>query len=193
MSKAKTTTEAARGPAAEIAVLERLSQPAAAWLAGVSPRTLRDHPEIRRAPDGSYDARDVLAFARGPGRLPELNDDQIEKLLTIAERIPTEPIALNRAAIEALVEDIGGDEQMALAAVGLALWHELLDCIGAYPEGYDYGPADFRQAVVCLTCKRLRHGTRWYEADPPRGYSVMGAYCPKCRRGFRLRPESSDQ
>ncbi|MBI1348799.1 hypothetical protein GC163_21205 [bacterium] len=193
MPKVKSATEANTGPAAEIAVLERLSQPAAAWLAGVSPRTLRDHPEIPRHTDGTYDARDVVSFARGPAKLPEMDDDQLEQLLCIAENFNSETIAKNRAAILALVEDLGGDENLALAAVGLALWNELLDAIGTYPEFYEFGPANFRQSAICMTCKRVRNGSRWLDQDPPRGNKPLGAYCPKCRRGIRLRQESTDE
>ena len=46
----------------EIKVLGSLSQGAAAWLLGISPRSLRDRNTLPRNPDGTYDAREVLAW-----------------------------------------------------------------------------------------------------------------------------------
>ena len=45
--------------AENIEVLKNLDQQSAAYLVGLSPRTLRDHPEIPREQDGSYDARQL--------------------------------------------------------------------------------------------------------------------------------------
>jgi hypothetical protein len=53
-------------PSDEIRVLQNLSQQAAGWLADVSPRSLRDWEAagLPRNADGTYDAREVIAFLR---------------------------------------------------------------------------------------------------------------------------------
>jgi hypothetical protein len=43
--------------------LQTLSQTAAGWLVGLSPRTLRDKHDLERNADGTYDARKLLAWA----------------------------------------------------------------------------------------------------------------------------------
>ena len=67
--------------------MQRLTQGAAAWLAGISPRSLRDVPDIPRAADGTYSGQDIVKWAAGRIAPPELNDgEEIERLLLVAER-----------------------------------------------------------------------------------------------------------
>ena len=44
--------------------MQSLSQRATAWLLGVSPRTLRDYVDLPRNDDGTYNAREVIAWVR---------------------------------------------------------------------------------------------------------------------------------
>jgi hypothetical protein len=49
--------------AAQIAILGGLSQAAAAWLVGLSCRSLRDNPGVPRAAGGSYDGQALVKWA----------------------------------------------------------------------------------------------------------------------------------
>ncbi len=179
---AKTTT----GPAAEIDVMGRISQQAAGWALDCSPRTLRDHPEIKRAADGTYSVQDLVNFARGSGGLPTLSDEQFESALLIADQIPTECIARIKRAVETLVREIGGDPVAALGAVALVLWNDKLDMLGQCPEQFEFGPKLFDVVHQCegKGCGRYRLGRRWIKAEPPEGQPTIGALCPSCQRGF---------
>lgn len=48
--------------AQQIVVLKTLRQNAAAYLLGLSPRSVRNHPEIPRGADGRYDAKSLLSY-----------------------------------------------------------------------------------------------------------------------------------
>lgn len=69
MALDQATLEGLSG-AEQIVVLKSLKQQGAAWLLNVTARTLRDHPEVPRNSDGSYDAgvADIgIADDRAPG------------------------------------------------------------------------------------------------------------------------------
>lgn len=70
MALDQATLEGLSG-AEQIVVLKSLKQQGAAWLLNVTARTLRDHPEVPRNSDGSYDAQGVadigIADDRAPG------------------------------------------------------------------------------------------------------------------------------
>jgi hypothetical protein len=52
------------GAKAEIEGLKSLSQTAAAWILGLTPRSIRLHPEIpRQGVEGGYSVRDLVAWA----------------------------------------------------------------------------------------------------------------------------------
>ncbi len=172
------------GPAAEIATLEGLTQQTAAWMLGVTPRSLRDHPEIRRNADGSYDARELIAFARSQGQLPRLTDEQFETALQIADRVPPEVVALIRPAVNQLVREIGGDEAAALAAIGAVLWQDRVEMVATFPEQFTHGPKRFSRVFVCDTCKRYRMGRRWVKGSPPDDLVEIGHTCPQCLSGL---------
>jgi hypothetical protein len=78
--------------AEQIAVMGRLNQVAAAWLAGLSPRTLRDAP-LQRDEAGRYDARVILdweASRRAPATSGEpsaerYTPDQLRRQKALAD------------------------------------------------------------------------------------------------------------
>ena len=49
----------------QIEILQHLKQQSMAWLINRAPRTLRDRGDIPRQPDGTYNAKEVLAWSRG--------------------------------------------------------------------------------------------------------------------------------
>jgi hypothetical protein len=51
-------------PKGEIEMLQSLSQRGVAFLLGVTPRSVRNYADLPRNDDGSYDAREVVAFVR---------------------------------------------------------------------------------------------------------------------------------
>lgn len=202
MKKATSATSAASsdadlGPAGEIAVMERLSQQAAAWLLGFSPRSLRDHPEIKRNPDGTYNGRELVAWLRNHAVTPELEDDHYELVLRIADDFDEGSADRMVLPIERLIESIGGNPDLALAAI----WRVILD--GArerarlYPALYELTEGFSTCVYVCEKCDRYRNGRRWHKGTPPSQPSkdeIMKAVCPACLKQYgRTREYGGDE
>lgn len=202
MAKVKKGRDSAALTSAEqIAVMERLSQPAAAWLVGVSARTLRDHA-IPRAEDNRYNAGELLTWAAGRIPAPEmLTDDEWERLLTIGELYVAETGLAVGPIADFLTElrDKYGDAGLAAFARGLLEYCESEADAG--PERYrEPTPGELRAeverrlqeeqrhrafdrldiAVVCEGCGRLRRGRRWVKQQPARGFAVVKDACPSC-------------
>ena len=78
--------------AEQIAVLKRLKQQTAAWLLGMTARTLRDHPEVPRNSDGSYDAWELLSSGLQTTALPEPTPDELEKMWQVAESLASDEL-----------------------------------------------------------------------------------------------------
>jgi hypothetical protein len=171
----------------QIAAMQRLSQQSAAWLLECSPRTLRDHPEIPRAADGSYDARELVRHARGAARLPDLDDDRLEAALRIAEGIDADALAVVRNALETLVATIGGDKVAALCAVSLVIWRHHFDAFGRFPTQFEFGPDRMHRAMRCMVCGKVRRGRAWVDGPLPAGDIEVGAYCPEHLHGVLQR------
>ena len=65
----------------------------AAWLIKSSPRVLRDHPEIPRNPDGTYNARALVDYAvcermAAVGRFSERNGDTSLLAYLLQDKLP---------------------------------------------------------------------------------------------------------
>ncbi len=72
-------TSDSKTAATQVTMMQRLSQAAAGWLAGVSSRTLRDALDLPRGPGGTYDARAVVKWFTGRRpRAEALTDDEEE-------------------------------------------------------------------------------------------------------------------
>ena len=74
----------------EIKGLQSLSQRAAAWLLGVSPRSLRDYVDLPRNDDGTYNAREVIAWVRSKARPTAAPIPGWELALLLGERSITD-------------------------------------------------------------------------------------------------------
>lgn len=72
--------------AQQIIVLKNLRQGAAAWLMGLSPRSMRNHREIPRRENGRYDSRKLL-FCRATAASRKHQDKIIEKDLKLASAL----------------------------------------------------------------------------------------------------------
>lgn len=183
----------------QIQCMTTLSQPAAAWLAGLSGRSLRDAADLRRAADGTYDARDVLAWAARRIPRPELADNELERLLLVAEHVtPARDVYLDAMvqAMDALNAKYGEQVLLSLFDLVLSGWREQVEDyrrIAADPE-YQRRTAEAERreaeeeaartrleiAVTCEYCNRLRRGRKWVNAKPPQGYATVKWLCPTC-------------
>ncbi len=81
------TTKAKPDSAAEIAMLQTLSQRAAAWLVGISPRNLREKVDIPRNGDGTHNAKEIMTWANEQGHVRRLDDEDYERVLGVVEEI----------------------------------------------------------------------------------------------------------
>jgi hypothetical protein len=181
----------------QIQTLTVLLQPAAAWLAGLSARCLRDAADLRRAADGTYDGRDVVSWAARRIPRPELTDDELERLTLVAEHItPAADTYLDAMvqAMEGLKAKYGEQVLLSLFDLVLSGWREQVE---AYRR-WEADPLSQRQAaelerreaeeeaarirldiaVTCEYCSRLRRGPKWVNAKPPRGFAVIKGLCP---------------
>lgn len=185
-------------PTEERAIMQRLSQQSAAWVAGVAVRTLRDRTDAPRAHDGSYDAADIVKWSRSCIDSADLDDADIERMLVIVDDLHPRGYV---AAVETL-----RDILLRYGAAGLSRFAELLlEEWGATVDesGDTFQPltADniakraleererleesaardrFEVAVVCDECGKLRRGRRWIKSSPPAGFVVDQILCPKC-------------
>ena len=196
MAKAKTSND--------LATLRRLNQQSAAWLVGVSARTLRDWVDAPRNDDGSYDGRELVAWAQKRLPRPDITDQDYERLLVIIDELATSGAGCcsGAAMLDILTElrDVYG-ENAWLMFVDLLIekWSE--DFGGDKPASYiEPDETEIRQrvlesidnkriqtahnrleiAVVCPECGRLRRGRKWVEDSPPSRYAVVGQQCNDC-------------
>ena len=160
-------------------------------MAGISPRSLRDVPDIPRAADGTYSGQDIVKWAAGRIAPPELNDEEIERLLLVAERTHY----ADEEALDAVLSIIGALQQ-ARGDGGLLLlfrlildewrWHaQAIKDLAANEEAHRKS-AEFRQkyeaekaarrearrelriAVVCERCRTSVVGAIGQRPNRPR-------------------------
>jgi hypothetical protein len=187
--------------------LKHLPQAAAAWLLGVAPRTLRDMPDAPRSPDRTYDARALVRWYlaspdRGPR--PEIDEDDLERLLLIAEQTATGPpsdchIVAIVDTLRKLSETYGAGFGAVLLDVLLRTWGETADVYRGETDPRA-SEAEIRRAVdrevrarveqqardqleiivQCEQCRKFRRGRRWTKGNPHPSYEVTFTLCPSC-------------
>ena len=207
--------------AQQIEVLKNLSQQAAAFLLGVSARTLRDHPDAPRCEDGAYDARTLLSSGMLQRDAPEFSVDELEKSFTIAEAMNYEITPQMLRFLRGLKERHGDAGWSAVLGILIEYWSELVDPNEREPtdaeirekleaeidERIQRAQAEideriqraqherltrqFKVAVRCDYCKKLRQGREWVKARTPIGYAESGSICPSCSK--RPSPKNLDQ
>ncbi|HUQ70678.1 MAG TPA: hypothetical protein VM165_14205 [Planctomycetaceae bacterium] len=195
MKKSTPPVETDTGPAAEIATMSKLTQQSAAWLIGCSPRTLRDHPEIARHPDGTYSGKVLVEWLRNQGSAPELSDDDYEIALRLADEFDEGSASRMVKAMEQLVKAIGGDPALALAAVWQVISDDVRERAGLYPAIYPFVTGFTGKIYVCEDCGRYRNGRKWHPGphpDKPNREERLMAVCPKCSRGYRHREDDDE-
>jgi len=184
--------------------METLSQQGAAWLLGITGRALRDRPDVPRSADGTYNARQLVEWARGRVEPPELTDDEVERLLLIRHfavdcAMGPQIIPVMETLTE-LQRKYGDRGLVAMAQLFLSMWR-VEEAIHreyfAEPTAAELARqeterrqrvmeeaarAELRIAVVCERCKKVRHGPRWVEGSPPAGFAAMPDTCPRCAR-----------
>ncbi len=133
--------------------MRHLTQAATAWLLGVPARSLRDHAEIPREDDRTYDASKVVAWRAGKTLGPEekliegasqtLKDDYVrQQVLEKAEKaklarlermereralIPREEIHLGLKSLAEIVKNLGASLQKHYGPGALQLLEETIE------------------------------------------------------------------
>lgn len=179
--------------------MENLTQQAAAWLAGVSARTLRDYSDLRRSADGTYDAREVLVWSARRVPHPDFDDEQIERLMLASEFLYG--VAGGDVELLTILDELKSVREKygdaGLAEFAKLLMREWSISIEPYRQKAMAGEseddarqlreeakarAEFRISVVCEKCGKLRKGRTWINASPPAGYLKMFGFCPEHSR-----------
>lgn len=179
----------------QVKALESLSQPAAAWLLGCTARHLRDQTSAPRNDDGTYDAQKLVEWSAGRARAPELDDEEYETALVIADRLCVGDSYTGVVTwLRGLREKYGDAGLIAFVDLLMNEWAELA-VGGRFPTTADleraaeearqgliraHNEVNLRFAYVCEKCKRLRRGRRWIQSKPPEGHVVIGDSCPAC-------------
>ena len=133
----------------QIEAMKSLTQQAAGWLAGVSPRALRDHPELPRDGAGRYNARDVVEWAAGRVQAAELADEDVERLLLISERLYLDTGGATPAILDALRELRKRHGDAGLAAFVETLIGDWEALVGTErPGSPEVRPEDVRRRVA---------------------------------------------
>jgi|GEM_PF-1144535 len=200
----------------QIEVMKSLSQQAAGWLVGVTSRSLRDHPELPRNADGTYNAKELAAAPIASGTLPEVSADEVEKMLQIGEWLGMASTLDNDgslltviALMESLRERHGNAGLALFASILLESWRDIT-------SGWQREPTDtelrekldnefrdrldreqkarlrrqFRGSFVCERCRKVRHGREWIKGRAPVGNIEMETICPACCS--KSRPKTID-
>jgi hypothetical protein len=184
----------------QVEVMKKLTQASAAWLAGISPRSLRDAADLVRAPNGTYSGRDVVAWCAKRVPLPKLDDNELEKILVL-----TDQISCDEQAIDAMLRTIdelkavhGEHVLMILFGAVVDRWREQArlfreletdeetrrqaEELHRKSRADESAKKSLRIVTVCETCKKIRTGKQWKKGEPPPGFAVTYDLCPECER-----------
>ena len=171
------------------AILEHLTQQAAAWLIGRAPSWMRDNPHLfERHEDGTYDARSLVGAAQVSSKPPELPDRELEPLLQLAEDIAhcdmledSMPAAVR--ILEGVERSHGLPGMAAFAYLVLEHCRYKLKLFGSrYANATPSACHDRREVCRCEDCGRYRWGRQWIEGQSPAGYVDSGMTCPACKK-----------
>ena len=181
----------------QVLAMKRLAPNAAAWLLGVSPRSLRDFVDLDRGANGSYDAQAIVDFAIRRGKRPNLADEQIEEFQIIVSELGFRAVEMIRTAfyqLSTLRDKHGDGVLLEFVELLLADWAEFVDTDKDSPDtaveealnnlapGTIAAEHALRIAIVCPMCNRLRVGRTWRKKKPPKDYITLtaGSRCPRC-------------
>ena len=190
----------------QIEVLKSLTQQAAGWLVGLTARTLRDHPEVPRNPDGTYNAKELLASPLACG-MPAANPDDVEKIFQVAEWLGVVStcdhdggsLVTAITLMDSLRERYGNAGLQLFAAVALDRWSSIASGWGREPteselrEKLDKEFRDpleraqkarlhrlFQVTLVCEYCRKIRRGRQWIKGSAPVGFLEALSVCDNC-------------
>ena len=191
----------------QIVVLQSLTQQAAAWLLDTTARTLRDHVEVPRDADGTYNARELLALGLKTTELSEPTVDELEKMWLIAESLQDDdriPAAIR--LLNSLRARYGEAGLAMFSTAMLESWTELWTLNGPQKTEqevcdkleekfqkdleraqYDRLSRQLKVVRVCYECHRVRRGRAWVKTDIPAGFAKEAgdAWCPDCHRKLK--------
>ena len=171
--------------------LTALPQVVAAWLVGVSPRTLRDRISVPRNSNGTYDARALLQWELTHCSAARLNDQQREACWLIGSML-TEALCPVLGALHQLLHTLGGGPDARAAVLAMLIDYAEIE-IEVSGEHLPNRPPSINLVLVCAQCGKMRTGSRWTEETPPAGVTVDDHQkCPKCSpRGWQATLQQS--
>ena len=184
------------------AVVRSLNQQTMASIVGKQASWLRDHSELPRNVDGTYDAAEVIAalIAQGFTDPVELTDAELNPILVFADSAAFElrERVLGIAKHLAELQDRHGYAGLTAAiATMLDCWKtDHVAWIRERRPTESRLEADIRKTIaeseckeklqavlVCDNCSKYRFGRTWKRGDPPAGYSRESGFCPDCLSG----------
>ena len=199
MATGSTTPSELSSPE-QVHVLQCLKQQSAAFLAGVSARTLRDHPQIPRHRDGSYDGRQIVKWVKTRVAMDDVDETILERILVAIEQIPQDCKAPYVELVDDLIDEYGDLGYGYLGRVLAEMWRESYSF--DRDDKYCRPPSDkelnglneserrilieqrarfgLRIKAVCERCGNVRHGRKWSTANVPEGFATIGDLCPRC-------------
>jgi hypothetical protein len=197
---------AAKTAAAQIAIMQRLTQKAGGWLLRFkSVRTLADRTDAPRNEDGSYSADALVAWSRQEMPAVELADADLEGVLHLASNFASDA----EGHVSGVVRILSGIKRKygapGMAAVAEIFLADVKSYQARFPSPYDRPKTpeeiqeecekeaadriaglptwdahnDCRVLSQCERCKRYRWGRRWLVPPLPRGYVSLWAFCPE--------------
>lgn len=204
--------KAAKNTASEtVRAMKSLGQAPAAWLIGMSARSLRDNPDAPRDDAGRYNAQELVEWATKRLPRPELTESEQEQLMLVAD-VLREAMAHTNECMAVGMHDVllsifdkhGGEGLLDFIDILLTQWRADAarfrnDLAPTTEEGWQRkvaaeidarrkDEADFLQrshlriVKVCSDCQRVRRAGRWVKAAPPLDHAVDETWCPQCER-----------
>ncbi len=205
MSLDQKALESLSGPQ-QIIVMKSLTQEAAAWLLGVTSRTLRHHSgKITRHADDSYDARAVVSSGLLKAEPPELSPDEQESCIRAAEFLTGDYCVVSPAVMRLIreLEEKHGDRGLAeFVKLVRETWiedYQATDRDPPLPSEAELrrqieeqvettlrsrlkwnADARLKRGVECESCGKVRRGRQWVTAKAKADEHCLLGTCPSC-------------
>ncbi|MEM9366378.1 MAG: hypothetical protein AAGD07_10300 [Planctomycetota bacterium] len=180
--------------------LQKLKQADAARLMGVSARTLRDMGEVPRNEDGTYDAIELMAWARGRATLPsDIPPGDLERVLLVSDRVWLNCDSMLAAAVTTLTElrQKHGNAICEIFANNLLQrWQGVVELEEQLEQDPTFqrrerereqerrrvedAERDLRITLVCGECGKKRRGLTWGHFKTPKEHVEEEGCCPGC-------------
>ncbi len=177
----------------QTAMLKRLNQQAAAFLVGVTARTLRDRTDAPRNEDGTYNGPELIAWWRNQLPRPSLSDDDLERLLVVRDVVSEKFLGLDDAILYSILDAMddlrakyGENTLIVLVELLLAEWRDLAHDTSRAEAFYIPTEAEIREQILERFDGKVAERMTKRQADVARKrlhIAIVCGGCGKLRRG----------